>query len=69
MTLEEQTKLSIENYIKDYYYKAIEQGATLSEIETIGPNTYRCSLGKMEMIYIGTVEGTARIVSCEGDIF
>lgn len=69
MTLEEQAKLYIENYIKDYYYKALEHGALLSEIEETGPNMYKCTLGKMKMLYIGTADGTARIVACEGDIF
>lgn len=69
MTLEQQTKLSIENYIKDYYYKALDHGAILSEIESTGVNTYKCTLGKMEMFFIGTADGTARIAACEGDIF
>lgn len=69
MTLEQQTKLYIENYIKNYYYKAFEHGAILSEIEDTGANTYKCTLGKMEMLFIGTAEGTARVVACEGDIF
>lgn len=69
MTLEQQTKSYIENYIKDFYYKAFENGAILSEIEDTGANTYKCTLGKMTMLFIGTADGTARIVACEGDIF
>lgn len=69
MTLERQTKIYIENYIKSFYYKAFEYGATLSEIEDTGANTYKCTLGNMTMLFIGTADGTARIVAAEGDIF
>jgi len=69
MTLEQQTKSYIEEYIRDYYYKAFEHGAILSEIEDTGSNTYKCTLGNMTMLFIGTANGTARIVGVEGDIF
>lgn len=69
MSLEKETKIYIENYIRAYYHKAFEHGAILSEIEYTGANTYRCTLGNMTILFIGTADGTARIVACEGDIF
>ncbi|QUH21832.1 hypothetical protein [Alkaliphilus sp. B6464] len=69
MDLFECTKISIEKEVKRFYYKAIESGAVVSKIEYIGANMYKVSVGKMELTYMGTVDGTAKLIGASGDIF
>lgn len=69
MTLEEQTKQFIDSSVRRFYYKAVESGASVSEIEYLGANMYKINIGNMELVYLGTVEGTANIIGSTGDIF
>lgn len=69
MTLFYQTKKYIEFVVRDYYAKAIECGASVSEVEHLGANMYRVSVGKLELTYIGKVNGTAEVIGASGDVF
>lgn len=69
MNLFEQTKLFIEISVKRFYYKAIELGAKYQKAEHIGANVYVVTIGNMELTYMGTVDGTARLIGSSGDVF
>lgn len=68
MSLEEKTKLYIKAVTEKYYYKALEVGYKFSEVKTIGPHLYRLNIGNMTLTYMGTAEGTARLVGASGNI-
>ena len=69
MDLFEQTKLFIEGSVKRFYYKAIELGAPVSSVEYMGANIYKISVGNMELVYMGTVDGAARLIGSSGEVF
>ena len=68
-SLEIQTINYITDYVKNYYYKALEHGAELSDVKVIGIHLYSITLGKALLTFMGTAEGTAIPVGFEGDIF
>lgn len=69
MNLEEQTIDYINRHIYSYYKKPIEAGAKVSEITSVGIHLYNVSLGNALLTFLGTADGTANLVSVEGDIF
>ncbi|QUH21447.1 hypothetical protein [Alkaliphilus sp. B6464] len=69
MNLSDETKLFIERSVKRFYVKAIEAGAVISPVTDIGMNLYKVSVGNMELTYMGTVEGTAKVIASSGNIF
>lgn len=69
MALVEETKNFINKSVRNFYYKAIETGAEVSEIDYIGANMYKINVGTMELTYMGTVTGTAILIGSTGDIF
>lgn len=69
MDLQEETKQFINKSVKRFYSKAIENGAIVSEIEYVGTNLYKLSVGKLELTYMGKVNGTADIIGALGDVF
>lgn len=69
MSLQDDTKLYIEKVVRRFYYKAIENGAKVSEIEYIGLHMYKVSVGKMELTYMGNVDCTAKLIDATGDVF
>lgn len=68
MSLEEKTKRYIRIITEKYYYKALEMGYMFSEVKSIGPHLYKINIGNMELTYMGTAEGTARLVGATGEI-
>lgn len=69
MSLELQTKSFIERDVNYFYHKAIEQGAEVSPIEDIGCNLYTLKIGNATLTYLGSVDGTAKLIGLEGEIF
>lgn len=69
MNLYDETKLYIYKSVRRFYSKAIEAGAIISEVESLGANMYKVSVGKLELTYMGTVEGTAKVIGASGDVF
>lgn len=69
MSLELQTKSFIERDVNYLYHKAIEKGAEVSPIKDIGCNLYTLKIGKATLTYLGTIDGTAKLVAAEGEIF
>lgn len=69
MSLEDETKQYIDKSVRRFYYKAIENGTKVSEIEYLGLHTYKVSVGKMELTYMGTADCTAKLIGATGDVF
>lgn len=69
MTMQEETKQFIDKSVRRFYYKALEAGAEVSEIEYLGLHMYKVFVGKMELTYMGTVDCTAKLIGSTGDIF
>jgi len=69
MNLADETKQFIDKSVRRFYYKAIESGASVSTVESIGMHLYKISVGKLELTYMGTVDGKANVVGASGDVF
>lgn len=69
MNLQEETKQFIDKSVRRFYSKPIEKGAIVSAIEYVGVNVYKLNVGKLELTYMGKVDGTAEVISASGDVF
>jgi len=56
MDIFEQTKQFINMAVRRYYYKAIEAGAVVTDVEYVGAHLYKVNVGNMNLTYMGTVE-------------
>lgn len=68
-SLELETIKYINEYVRDYYYKAIKIGVEISDVKPIGAHLYSLNLGNATLTFMGTADGTAKQVGFEGDIF
>lgn len=69
MSLEEKTKSFILSDVNYFYYAAIEKGVQVSPVDHVGCNLYNLNIGNATLTYLGTVDGTAKLVGVDGDIF
>lgn len=69
MALFEKTKKYIDFKVRKFYSKAIEHGASMSEVKYLGLNMYKVSVGKLELTYMGKIDGAAEVIGASGYVF
>lgn len=68
MNLQDKTIKFILNDVHRFYFKAIQNGVSVSAVTAKACNLYTLNLGNAELTYLGTADGTAKLVGVAGDI-